>query len=61
MVDPVLSEMYRLATSAESEGVRVQAAKDLLDRAGLKQPERIQTTLLAAFTLRIDRGDDDNS
>lgn len=56
-VEPILSEMYRLAVSAESEAVRVQAAKDLLDRAGLKPPERIEAAVLGQFTLRIDRGD----
>lgn len=57
-VEPILNEMYRLAISAESEAVRVQAAKDLLDRAGLKPPERVEAAVVGAFTLRIDRGND---
>ena len=42
MVDPILTEMYRIALSGESEAVRVVAAKDLLDRAGYKPKERME-------------------
>jgi hypothetical protein len=38
--DPALAEMIRLATKAENESVRRQAAADILDRAGLKAPDK---------------------
>ena len=39
-----LNWLTELAQSAESESVRLGAVKDLLDRAGLKPVERIETT-----------------
>ena len=45
--------------SCSSEAVRVTAARDLLDRAGLKPKERVETISLQQFTLKISRGDDD--
>ena len=39
-----LSWLTELAREAESESVRLGAIKDLLDRAGLKPVERIETT-----------------
>jgi hypothetical protein len=40
--DPALAEMIRLATKAKNESVRRQAAADILDRAGLKAPDKLQ-------------------
>lgn len=42
--DPVAAELVRLALKGESEAVRVQAARDVLDRAGLKVAERLDLT-----------------
>ena len=39
-----LNWLTELAREAESESVRLGAIKDLLDRAGLKPVERIETT-----------------
>jgi phage terminase small subunit len=39
-----------LAESAESESVRLGAVKDLLDRAGLKPVERIETTTIESMS-----------
>ena len=37
-----LAQIKQLSAAAESESVRLQAAKDILDRAGLKPTERIE-------------------
>ena len=55
-VDPLLTELFRIAKQSDSDAVRLAAIKDALDRAGLKAPERIQAAVLTSFTLRIDRG-----
>lgn len=60
MVDSLISEMYRIAISDKSSAVRVQAAKDLLDRAGLKPKERVEMASIQQFTLRISRDVDDS-
>jgi hypothetical protein len=52
MVDPVLSELYRIALQGESDGVRLSAGRDLLDRAGLKPTERVQTDQEVVITVR---------
>lgn len=44
MVDPLLSELFRIAQSGENDAVRLSAIKDALDRAGYKPPDRIQQT-----------------
>lgn len=51
MVDPILTEMYRIALSGEAEAVRVVAAKDLLDRAGYKPKERIEQSGTAVIEI----------
>ncbi len=51
MVDPVLTELYRIALAGETDGVRLAAGKDLLDRAGLKPTERVQAD--QELTIRI--------
>lgn len=38
--DPIAAEMIRLAQQAESETARIQAGRDLLDRAGLKPADK---------------------
>ena len=38
--------LSELAESAESESVRLGAIRDLLDRAGLKPVERVETTTI---------------
>jgi phage terminase small subunit len=42
--------LSELAESAESESVRLGAVKDLLDRAGLKPIERIETTTIESMS-----------
>lgn len=51
MVDPVLSEMFRIALDGESDGVRLAAGRDLLDRAGLKPAVQLQTD--QEITIRV--------
>jgi phage terminase small subunit len=41
----VASNMLRLALSAESEQVQVQAGKDVLDRAGFKPTDKADVTM----------------
>src|SRR4051812_24427959 len=61
MVDPALIELRRLVDAADSDSVKLAAIKDVLDRAGFKPADRVEATVLNAFTLRIDRGIDDDS
>ena len=42
--------LAELAEKAESESVRLGAVRDLLDRAGLKPIERIETTTIEAMS-----------
>jgi len=42
--------LSELAEKAESESVRLGAVRDLLDRAGLKPVERIETTTIEAMS-----------
>ena len=44
-VPAAINQMRVLADSAESESVRLAANKDLLDRAGLKPTERVETQI----------------
>ena len=44
MVPVSLSMLNQLVTTAESESVRLSAVKDVLDRAGMKPVDRIETT-----------------
>lgn len=60
LVDPAITRLEILIQD-ESPGVALQAVKDVLDRAGYKAVERTESTVLNAFTLRIDRGIDDDS
>jgi hypothetical protein len=56
MVDPLLTELFRIGQSGENEAVRVSAIKDALDRAGVGKDKALVNTAIT-FTLRIDRGD----
>lgn len=41
-VDPALAELVKLARTADSESVRLQAVRDILDRAGLGASTKIE-------------------
>ena len=41
-IPAALAQLKQLVTSAQSESVRLQAVRDLLDRAGLKPIERVE-------------------
>lgn len=49
-----LETVSKLSTEANSEYVRLEAAKDLLDRAGLKAPDRVEARLSGDFKVSID-------
>lgn len=53
-------EIQRLASSAKNENVRLQASKDILDRAGLK-PKDEQDISLRQIDISIDYGDKDGA
>jgi sugar phosphate isomerase/epimerase len=44
MVDPLLTELFRIARSGDSDTVRLAAIKDALDRAGYKANSRLELT-----------------
>jgi phage terminase small subunit len=45
-----LNWVTTLAQNAESESVRLSAIKDILDRAGLKPVERVETTTIESMS-----------
>jgi HEAT repeat protein len=45
MVDPLLTELFRIAESGENDGVRLAAVKDALDRAGYKPREKVDVNV----------------
>ena len=49
-VPGALAQVVDLAARATSEQVRLQAAKDILDRAGLKPTERIEQVTIEKST-----------
>lgn len=49
-----LETVSKLSTEANSEYVRLEAAKDLMDRAGLKAPDRVEARLSGEFKVSID-------
>ena len=49
-----LSSIERLMTGAKSEYVRLEAAKDMANRAGWQPPERKQVTVQGDVSVRID-------
>ena len=53
-VPAALTQISRLSTGAESENVRLSAAKDILDRAGLKPTEQIQQEVAHVETASTD-------
>jgi hypothetical protein len=44
MVDPLLTELFRIAQSGDSDTVRLAAIRDALDRAGYKPQQRVDLT-----------------
>ena len=54
-VPGALAQVVDLAASAQSEAVRLQAAKDILDRAGLKPTERIEQVTVEKSTEELRR------
>jgi hypothetical protein len=52
MVEPALVELRKLVARADSDGVRLSAIKDILDRTGYKLPERLETD--NAVTIRVE-------
>jgi phage terminase small subunit len=51
-----LNTVVRLSESAKSEYVQLEASRDLLDRAGMKAPEKIDHRLDGEFRVTIDLG-----
>lgn len=49
-----LSTVERLATSARSEKVQLEAAADLLNRAGVKAPDRVDHRVAGEINVSID-------
>lgn len=50
---PALATVRRLSEKARSEYVRLEAARDLLDRAGFRPPERVDHRLDAGLTVTL--------
>ena len=48
-----LAQLKTLSLEAESESVRLQACKDVLDRAGLKPTDRIETITVEKSTIEL--------
>jgi hypothetical protein len=51
-----LSTVSKLASNAKSEYVQLEASKDLLDRAGLKAPEKHMHLHAGDIKVEIDLG-----
>ena len=49
-----LSSVINLSSSAQSEYVKLEASKDLLDRAGFKPAEKNQHVISGDFSINID-------
>ena len=54
-VPGALAQIVDLAASATSEQVRLQAAKDILDRSGLKPTERVENITIEKSTDELRR------
>ena len=52
MVDPLLSQLFKIAMGGENDGVKLAATRDALDRAGFKAVEKIETD--AAVTIKVE-------
>jgi len=48
--------LNKLATKANSEYVQMESAKDILDRAGFKAPDKHQHQMVGDFKVHIDLG-----
>lgn len=59
LVDPALVRLEALLQDRNA-AVALGAVKDVLDRAGFKPVERNESLVIGAFTLRIDRGSNDD-
>jgi HEAT repeat protein len=57
MVDPLLTELFRIAQSGENDAVRLAAIKDALDRAGYKPKEKIDVSVQTVKTIDKDAWD----
>ena len=53
---PALKTVMELATGARSEYVKLQAATDLLDRAGFKPPDKLHAVVDADLHVTLDIG-----
>tara|TARA_R100000234_G_scaffold118352_1_gene98619 strand:- start:296 stop:697 length:402 start_codon:yes stop_codon:yes gene_type:complete len=51
-----LRTLTRLSTTANSEYVQMESAKDILDRAGYKAPDKHQHQMVGDFKINIDLG-----
>jgi phage terminase small subunit len=53
---PALAVVSRLMSSAKSDYVKLEAAKDLLDRAGFSPPQRVDHRLDTQLTVSLNLG-----
>jgi len=53
---PALMVVTKLMSAAKSDYVKLEAAKDLLDRAGLAAPQRVDHRLDSSLTVSFDLG-----
>lgn len=51
-----LQTVLEMSRSARSEYVRLQAAQDLLDRAGFKPPDRVQHSVKGSMNINLNLG-----
>jgi hypothetical protein len=51
MVDPLLTELFRIAQGSDSDAVRLAAIKDALDRAGYKPREQVDVKVQTVKTI----------
>ncbi len=51
LVDPAIAGIWELAMTAKSEGVRLNAYKEILERAGAGAPKRTEVTQISASAL----------
>jgi phage terminase small subunit len=49
-----VNTLKNLSSSAKSEYIKLEASKDILDRAGFKAPDQHQHQILGDFTVNID-------
>jgi len=49
-----LKQVVNLSNNAKSEYVKLEASKDILDRAGHKPIDRTQTQVVGDFNIKID-------